>query len=66
MVLNGAESAIICGVAVIKEFTLSEGAALFLHRRKALRFSFIVGRRCAFPSLSEGAALFRPTFEYNI
>ena len=37
--LNGAEFAISCGVAVTKEFTLSEGAVLFLHRRKALRFS---------------------------
>jgi len=34
------------------------GHALFLRCRKALRFSFIAGRRFAFPPLPEGASLF--------
>ncbi len=37
--LNDAGFALSGGVALTKEFTLSEGAALFLHCRKALRFS---------------------------
>jgi len=31
------------------------GLSAFLQCRKAFRYSFIAGRRCAFPSLPEGA-----------